>query len=99
MPFIICIPLNENTSLITGVPPYRASNNTEKYFINKKIYTNLSNIKSIYNSCFGLAFDEAAEKTKSRVNFSFFDTSSNKIYFKNTFFLLVSFIVLTFLSN
>ena len=30
MPFIICIPLNENTTLITGVPPYRPTNNTEK---------------------------------------------------------------------
>ncbi|RNA19681.1 cell division control 45 -like protein [Brachionus plicatilis] len=55
MPLIICIPLNENDTLIAGVPPYRSSNNTE--------------------NCFGLAFDEAAEKTKSRVNFSYFDTS------------------------
>ena len=30
MPLIICIPLNETNTLIAGVPPYRASNNTEK---------------------------------------------------------------------
>jgi cell division control protein 45 len=60
MPFIICIPLNETTTLITGVPPYRPSNNCE--------------------NCFGLAFDEAAEKTKSRVNFTFFDTSTIEIH-------------------
>ena len=28
------------------------------------------------NSCFGLAFDDAAERTKSRVNFCFLDNSS-----------------------
>ena len=31
MPLVICVPLNESTSLITGIPPYRANNNTEKY--------------------------------------------------------------------
>lgn len=60
MPLVICVPLNETTSLITGIPPYRSSNNTE--------------------NCFGLAFDEAAEKTKSRVHFSFFDTSTVEIH-------------------
>jgi len=55
LPLIICVPIDDSTTLITGVPPYRSSNNTE--------------------NCFGLAFDEAAEKTKSRVNFTYFDTS------------------------
>lgn len=30
-------------------------------------------------SCFGLAFDDAAERTKSRVNFCFLDNSSKII--------------------
>lgn len=59
MPLILCVPSNDSTTVITGIPPYRASNNTE--------------------NCFGLAFDEAAEKTKSRVNFSQFDTSTIEI--------------------
>lgn len=59
LPLIICIPLNETTSMITGVPPYRSTINTE--------------------NCFGLAFDDAAERTKSRVNFCFLDNSSIEI--------------------
>lgn len=59
LPLIICIPLNETTSMITGVPPYRHSINTE--------------------NCFGLAFDDAAERTKSRVNFCFLDNSTIEI--------------------
>jgi cell division control protein 45 len=31
LPFVICMPLNETTSLITGIPPYRTINNTEKF--------------------------------------------------------------------
>jgi hypothetical protein len=30
LPLIISVPLNEGTTLITGVPPYRSINNTEK---------------------------------------------------------------------
>jgi len=59
LPLIVCVPLNETSSLITGIPPYKSSNNTE--------------------NCFGLAFDEAAERTKSRVNFVHFDTSTIEI--------------------
>jgi len=59
LPIVICIPLNETMSLITGVPPYRPTINTE--------------------NCFGLAFDDAAERTKSRVNFCFIDNSTIEI--------------------
>lgn len=59
LPLIICIPLNDTTSMITGVPPYRPNINTE--------------------NCFGLAFDDAAERTKSRVNFCFLDNSTIEI--------------------
>lgn len=59
LPLIICIPLNDTTSMITGVPPYRPTINTE--------------------NCFGLAFDDAAERTKSRVNFCFLDNSTIEI--------------------
>jgi len=59
LPIIICIPINETTSMITGVPPYRPMINTE--------------------NCFGLAFDDAAERTKSRVNFCFLDNSTIEI--------------------
>lgn len=59
LPLIICMPLNDTTSMITGVPPYRPSINTE--------------------NCFGLAFDDAAERTKSRVNFCFLDNSTIEI--------------------
>lgn len=59
LPLIICIPLNDTTSMITGVPPYRHTINTE--------------------NCFGLAFDDAAERTKSRVNFCFLDNSTIEI--------------------
>lgn len=30
MPLVICVPLNDTTSIITGIPPYKVSNNTEK---------------------------------------------------------------------
>lgn len=59
LPLVICIPLNDTTSMITGVPPYRPHINTE--------------------NCFGLAFDDAAERTKSRVNFCFLDNSTIEI--------------------
>lgn len=36
-----------------------------------------NNLEGIFfKSCFGLAFDDAAERTKSRVNFCFLDNSS-----------------------